>query len=759
MNTTSLLPKIRIFGVLLLFVLLGFLVGSCSKGPNDTEPGTTETTTVYGRITDEAGLPLAGVNVSTGTQSDITRANGIFMIKNASVPKGRAVILCKKAGYFNGARAEMPRTDGTTRMTLSMMSNATTANVSASSGGTVSAGGASVKFEPGSFTDASGKAYTGSVSVAARYLNPAKSDFYNFFSGDEQAQRLDGSTTNLVSCGVLRVELQGSGGIALKLDPSKPATLTCPKPTNDPKAPKDIQLWSFDETLGEWKEEGTATLQGSNYVGTVTHFTDYNFDYCNEPNGTLQFRIVCNGAPIGGVTADVLGRKVTTGEDGIIHIRRVLADGRPVAISILASDNGGVYFMNIPFPVVTIPDQLVDAGDISMDSPCPATLEGTIIGCEDGPTEALVTVVIGTDLRYIYARNGHFALQVPSATPLVVNVMDAAGNVAPRVDVAPLVSGELRKISAIKVCGSKTDNFIDLSDPSLGEGNSIGLSPDGSKIAVMSMKGSTNILIFATATGNKLMEITLGGTRYYNMTLQFSTDNNRLLVGSSYDATLVYDVSGATGTLLTSFPSLSWSALSDDGTQVIGLSNKVIGVYSATTGSLIKSLTAAAIADSASGIGFDRSENAVVFSQGFGTNKFSVWGIGTDAELRSITTTSSNNYNHGFSEDGERLGVSSDYKNWEIYNTTTGMKMLDFVTDGSQSGTNGIPIYLTKNLIFSTESITGGRVIKYSNLSDGLAVGVKLVFGTSYISSVAASRNENYLAASFNGGVRLWKLK
>ena len=41
-------------------------------------------------------------------------------------------------------------------------------------------------------------------------------------------------------------------------------------------APATISLWYFDETKGIWKEEGTATKQSTNYIGTVSHFSFWN---------------------------------------------------------------------------------------------------------------------------------------------------------------------------------------------------------------------------------------------------------------------------------------------------------------------------------------------------------------------------------------------------------------------------------------------------------------------------------------------------
>ncbi|MDP4219995.1 MAG: hypothetical protein Q8896_06120 [Bacteroidota bacterium] len=736
----------------LLLLGTGVIINGCSAGPADTQPGLgTETTTIYGKIVDESGTPLMGVTVTAGDQaSAITNLNGLFILKDAVVPKGRANVIAKKAGYFNAARAESPSSDGTTRMQMSMMSDAPTANVSATAGGTVNMnGGASVKFSPGSFTDASGNAYTGNVSVSARYLDPSKSTFYNFFSGDNAAQRLDGSATNLVSCGVLRVELKGSSGQSLKLDPTKPATLTCPKPA-DPRAPNTLQLWSFDETLGMWKEESNATLQGNAYVGTVTHFTDYNFDYCGVDNGLLQFRIVCNGAPIGGVVADVLGRKVQTGTDGIIHIKRVAADGRPVAIDVQAADNGGLYYLNAPIPVTMVKDQTTDAGDITLSSPCPAELSGSVM-CDDAFVQGLVMVSDGKNVSYVYTKTGKWALQVPSTVPLTVDVTNANGDQATTISVPALASGEQRSIGTISLCSSGVPNYTDITVGTTSyDASALALSPDGSRLGVW---GSGKLSVFDTKNGNLLSSATTNMNSINIM--EFSLDGSKLLASDNwYGPTIVYDVSATLATAGASIPSLGTAHLSDDGTKVIALSRAYQGkimIFSAVDGSVIKSLSP--VSTGIESIGYIPGEDAVVYQDGQNAR---VWGVATDAELRNFPMTGVNYY-FASSEDGHTIASSSNNSVYSCYDTKTGTKLGDLsgVVSGRDSAGS---ILVTQNYGYIEANVGGAVTIRVVKIVDGTS-SIKVLPGAMVLTAMAASRNEAYLAASQSGKVRIWKLQ
>src|SRR5258705_11926035 len=90
----------------ILIAVAAISINSCSSGPGDPGAASTETTTIYGHITDESGTSLSGVTVTGGVKPVTTDENGMFILKDVTIPKGRAVIVAKKDGYFNAARAE-----------------------------------------------------------------------------------------------------------------------------------------------------------------------------------------------------------------------------------------------------------------------------------------------------------------------------------------------------------------------------------------------------------------------------------------------------------------------------------------------------------------------------------------------------------------------------------------------------------------------------------------------------------------------------
>lgn len=749
--------------LLAALLALVFFYG-CSKGPSEPEPGTTfptEITTIYGEVVDEAGVRMPGVTVTAGTSTATTDSRGIFILKNTTVRKGRASLLAKKSGYFTSARATETGKNGTTQVKLHMMANTANYTVSANAGGTVNVtGGASIEFEAGSFLKADGSTYVGSVKIAARYLDPDNTNFYNNFSGDNLAQTTTGDEVALISCGVLRVQMQGASGEALTLASGKEATLSYPHPTSQATAPTSMPLWYFDEALGMWKEEGSATLTNGKYIGKVSHFTDWNLDYPGE-YGTVQMRIVCNGVPIQGVAVKVGGFAHKTGYsdvEGKLGFFRCPAD-KEIEIYVPSDENNGLYYTNNPVKVTITPNGTTDIGDITLNSPCPASISGTLVDCDGKPAEGLVTVTYGTDIRYIYCKGGVYSMAVPSGVALGVKGMDVNGNESVQMDILALASGEAKTVDAITVCGPNTNTIVDIAVIAK-EGSSMAISPDGTRLATLDYGGA--LIVYETTGGTTVSLGTVANSRYFAK-LQFSSDNKKLMVSSSPTVTEVYDVSAATPVLISSVANTMYAVMYDDGSKLIagvrGSSTYTIGVYSTADGSLIKTLNPTNMSDSSGTFSLREADDALLYFDNKTNGLFRASAVSNDADLWSFNLTGII-WNSVYSGDGEVVALSSDYKNYGCYDTKTGTKLSDIKSTGQNSGISGGGFALTKNYAYTTVDDSGGAtlLITIKKFSDGTS-SVKLLPGNKHISSIVASRGDEYLAIAFNGGIRIWKLK
>ncbi len=256
---------------------------SCHKSGTTGGGGGTDIVTigVAGRVLDENKLPLSGVQIEAGTVKTMTDVNGKFTLNSAQFKNDAAFVKLTKTGYFTGFRTFTPTENATNNVEVTLIKKNVVGNFNSANGGQVSvSSGGSINFPASGLVNASSNAaYSGTVEVAAFFINPTSPDFRTLLPGDLRGINAAGKQVGLESFGMMAVELNGAGGEKLQLAAGKQATITFPIPASlISKAPVSIPLWSFDESTGQWKEEGAATKQGSNYVGTVNHFSFWNCD-------------------------------------------------------------------------------------------------------------------------------------------------------------------------------------------------------------------------------------------------------------------------------------------------------------------------------------------------------------------------------------------------------------------------------------------------------------------------------------------------
>lgn len=267
--------------------------------------------------------PINGVKVVSGTQTTTTGLNGSFTLDQMKVENGRVVVSFEKEGFMPVTRS-FPQSE-VNRMTVALKRIDATViiNTSASYPVTLSmnsystSGSKKMQVElPTSFKNGN-TPYNGEVKAEAVYLNPDNEEFASQMPGD--------LTTNedkqLVSLGMVAVDLTGSNGEKLELADGQKAKLTFPVPDCVKEdAPKTMPLWSFNESTGLWEKEGEATYDPSlnAYVGEVSHFSWHNLDY-EMTRATLKVKVIdSNGNPVYDIPVDIDGqRTINTDKDGI----------------------------------------------------------------------------------------------------------------------------------------------------------------------------------------------------------------------------------------------------------------------------------------------------------------------------------------------------------------------------------------------------------------------------------------------------------
>lgn len=248
-------------------------------GGGDTG-GTSEPLTggvVMGTVFSTSDSPIDGAQLSIVGRETATNGQGWFTL--AGVPAGERVVVRATAEGYRDAFETIHVRDGVVAwVELHVAPVQVTATIDPATGGTVSSGTQTVTFPSDAFVSAgSGAAITEPVTVSLSAFDYSSSTDFDAFPGDFVGRDLSGTERALESLGFVDVTLRTASGaevaiapgveVALRLDSALSAT-----------APDTVPLWYFDEENGVWIEEGQATRQGTALVGSVSHFTTWNFD-------------------------------------------------------------------------------------------------------------------------------------------------------------------------------------------------------------------------------------------------------------------------------------------------------------------------------------------------------------------------------------------------------------------------------------------------------------------------------------------------
>jgi hypothetical protein len=481
--------------VALIFSAIIFII-SCHKDDmptNDGGSGNSLRTTVCGIVLDESNAPVNNATAAAYGQTTTTNQYGIFVLKNLNVNKDRCVLQIAKAGFFNRAHGFIASANTVNYVRIILVSNAATQNFSSSAGGTVSLpDGSSALFQANSFVTTSGSAYTGTVNIAFKHLSTDDANFgFMIPGGDLAGKDLNNKDVALYTYGMLGVVLTGNSGEALQLATGTTATLTFAIAAfQTATAPASIPLWYLDETTSLWKEQGTANKVGNNYVGTVTHFSWWNCDYCG-PKAYFKGRVVdCNGVPVPNIVVSLNGVAYTiTDQNG--EYSDWIPSGLTMTINlqVLASNNNGIISNS---QVETVPMLSTNQTFIVPDLvvPCPSKVTGVIKTCAGENTNGIVSLSDGNGLySFQYTLSGAFEIATISNSQVFLDAYDFT--TATHQTITTLSAPNILNVGNILLCDT-----IDVS------GNNFIINGDGFTNDTVQILVSSTSIIYADWDGD-----------------------------------------------------------------------------------------------------------------------------------------------------------------------------------------------------------------------------------------------------------------
>jgi hypothetical protein len=425
---------------------------------------------INGIVVDENNDPVEGLTVVSGSATTTTDRYGAFRFRNIQLSKANATVKVTRPGYFNSYRT-FPAVGGRIHnVRIKLIPKNNSGSFTGSAGGTVNiTGGAKLVVPAAAVTDAAGAPYSGTVNVAMTWIDPSSAELPYTLMGDLRGITTTGEERGLSTFGMLGVELTNAAGQPLKIAAGKTAELTFPVPASlQGSAPATIDLWHFDESTARWKQEGTATKTGTNYIANVSHFSFWNcdapfplVDLCmslkdnnNQPLVNVQVRIkrVVNGTYGYGRTdsSGSLCGKVPKNEALVLEVL-------DVCNNVVFSQNIGPFSANTTLPPITV----------TIPAPNSLIITGTITNCAGANvTNGAAAIYISNGNHYtVPVTNGSFSLGILQCTGATINFTVLGIDYSNLQQSAPVggsgTSGTVN-VGTVQACGTSSAQFIEL---------------------------------------------------------------------------------------------------------------------------------------------------------------------------------------------------------------------------------------------------------------------------------------------------------
>ncbi len=265
--------------IIFLVIITILVFSSCREDINETNteiittnPEINVVTRLIGKVIDEGGDPVSGVQVQAGAMSTSTDVEGGFTIESVVLRQGSGQVVARKNGYFEQVSKVSSQADQTAYQVITILNRGTAQTLNSSTGGTLNMGdGLTVEFPSNSLRFPNGTPYTGTANVYARYLNPTDEEFSNRLPADLVGIDKDGNTKALKTFAVFHLSIESASGGELEVDPNAGVEVVFPiDPALEASVPDPVPLWEYDLEEEFWLQDVDCyPVSGGNYQCTV----------------------------------------------------------------------------------------------------------------------------------------------------------------------------------------------------------------------------------------------------------------------------------------------------------------------------------------------------------------------------------------------------------------------------------------------------------------------------------------------------------
>lgn len=421
-----------------------------------------------GFVADEAGVPVTGANIKVGNLATTTDDFGHFFFEGVTMNARGTLVQVEKEGYFPGSRRFFAVKDVENRIKIELLAKNFDQSFDAQAGATISMnGGATVEFSANSIQSADGSLYSGTVKVAAKWLDPTSPRTFDQMPGNLQGINQDNEEVVLGTAGMVAVELQGENGEKLNILEGSTATIKSQMPAALlANAPSEIPLWSYNEEYGIWVEEGTSKLENGFYVAEVSHFSFWNHDF---PTPLVEFSAIIvdeDGNALANYQVLIrqpgtyfYGTGYTCGDgsiSGLIPQNEALElQIFDICGEVIHSENIAPFANNTDLGTITVPASTLNA----------TTITGELVDCDGNPVgNGLLIITFGGNSVYEYTDGSPFEVLFSVCSSIAeVEITGVDLDDLLQSDPLTATANGTTDVNQITVCNQQLQNYIRVS--------------------------------------------------------------------------------------------------------------------------------------------------------------------------------------------------------------------------------------------------------------------------------------------------------
>lgn len=416
------IKQLKKTGVFLTCLVL--MLQACNlkdKFKNDNPIATNQVTaSIIGVVKDELGQAIPNTTVMIGANTVMSDANGIYIFNKIDCNQKATTVRFSKQGYFNGFKTLSVQANEKHIANVSLMKKENPQTLNAQTGGTVNSGnGIMITFPANALVNKNtGAVYNGQANVFIKKIDPTTELGQKTMPGNLTGLNTNSQEMLLQSFGMLAAEIEDNNGNLLQIATGKEATISSEIPASLlAQAKSTIPLWYFDETKMQWKEEGSATLNGSKYEGNVKHFSFWN---CDQPNASINLEFTLkdqNGNPLSGYYVTLKNNSNNSVAGGTTNsagwIGGMVYPNTALTLNVFNSSCG-----NIPFYSQTINtgSSNVNLGNVIVNTNTasnPSSIQGVLLDCNNLPITNSIIYVLELELFITPNNLGNFSHNFP----------------------------------------------------------------------------------------------------------------------------------------------------------------------------------------------------------------------------------------------------------------------------------------------------------------------------------------------------------